>query len=58
MDLFGIVDNLKLHNVVDVTLGATFEFGNGATLGAGFAVPMTGPKPFDVEVLTQLHWRF
>jgi len=58
VDLFGIVDNLKLHNVVDVTLGATFEFGNGATLGTGLVFPMTGPKPFDVELLAQLNWRF
>ena len=55
---FGIFDNAKLHNVVDCTLGGTFEFANRATLGVGFVVPFTGPKPFDVEALAQLNDRF
>jgi hypothetical protein len=58
VNLFNIVDTLKLHNVVDVTLGTTFVFSNRATLGTGLAVPLTGPKPFAVEVLSQLNYRF
>jgi len=57
-DLFGFFDTLKLHNVVDFTLGTTFEFANGATLAVGMATPVTGPKPFDFEVLAQVNFRF
>jgi hypothetical protein len=55
---FGIFDGLKLHNVVDFTFGSTFEFRNRATLGVGLVVPVTGPKPFDVEALVQLNYLF
>lgn len=58
VSLFGIVDDLKLHNVVDLTLGSTLEFSNRATLGVGVAVPVTAPRPFDIEGLAQLNWRF
>jgi hypothetical protein len=55
---FGIFDGVKLHNVVDFTFGSTFEFAGRATLGVGLVVPVTGPKPFDVEALVQLNYRF
>jgi hypothetical protein len=55
---FGIFDGVKLHNVVDFTFGSTFEFAGRATLGVGLVVPVTGPKPFDVEALAQLNYRF
>jgi hypothetical protein len=56
--VFGFFDTEKLHNVIDLTFGATFEFASRATLGAGLVVPVTGPKPFDVEALAQLNYRF
>ena len=43
---------------VDLTLGTTLEFASQATLGLGFAFPLTGPKPFDVEAIAQLNFRF
>jgi hypothetical protein len=55
---FGIFDGVRLHNVVDFTFGSTFEFASRATLGVGVVVPVTGPKPFDVEALAQLNYRF
>jgi hypothetical protein len=55
---FGIFDNVKLHNVLDCTLGGTFELAHRATLGVGLVFPFTGPKPFDVEALAQLNYRF
>jgi hypothetical protein len=55
---FGLFDGLRLHNVVDFTFGSTFEFSNRATLGAGLVVPMTGPRPFDLEAIAQLNYRF
>jgi hypothetical protein len=57
-DVFGFVDPLRVHDVVDVTLGTTFEFGRRATLGTGVALPVTGPKPFDAELLVQLNLLF
>ena len=47
-----------VFDVFDMTIGATILFGNSATLGLGMVVPLTGPKPFDVEVLAQLNYRF
>jgi hypothetical protein len=51
-------DGLRVFDVFDMTIGATILFGNSATLGLGMVVPLTGPKPFDVEVLAQLNYRF
>jgi hypothetical protein len=36
----------------------TFEFNRRSTLAAAIAAPVTGPKPFDFEVLVQFNWRF
>ncbi len=58
VSVFGVTDTLKVHNGVNVTTGATLEFMNNATLGLGLVLPMTGPKPFDVELLAQLNYRF
>jgi hypothetical protein len=58
VNVFGFFDGVKLHNVVDFTVGSTFEFSNRATLGTGFVFPVTGPKPFDFEVIAQLNYRF
>ena len=58
VDIFGFKDGLKLHNVVDFTLGTTFEFSNRSTLGVGVVTPFTGPKPFDLEAIAQFNFRF
>jgi hypothetical protein len=55
---FGILDDVHLNNVVDFTFGASAELQGGATVGLGLAVPVTGPKPFDIELLAQLNYRF
>lgn len=58
-NLFGdFVDDLRVHNTVDFTFGATLELKNRATLGLGLALPVTGLRPFDVEGLVQLNWMF
>jgi hypothetical protein len=54
----GLFDGLLLHDVVDFTLGVTFEFAGKTTLGLGVAAPVTGPKPFDFEGIAQLNYRF
>jgi hypothetical protein len=55
---FGAVDGLRVFDVLDVTLGTTFLLSNGATLGVGGVIPLTGPKPFDIEALVQFNYRY
>jgi hypothetical protein len=43
---------------VDLTTGLTLELHRRTTLAAAFVTPVTGPKPFDFEVLVQLNVRF
>jgi hypothetical protein len=43
---------------VDLTTGVTLELRRTATLAIGFVTPVTGPKPYDFEVLVQLDVRF
>jgi hypothetical protein len=57
-NLFNFSDDLRVHNTVDLTMGATFEIERRATLGMGIAVPVTGLRPFDVELLVQLNMMF
>jgi hypothetical protein len=56
--LFGLIDNIRIPNTLDVTLGTTAVLSNSGTLGVALSVPLTGPKPFDVEVLVQLNYLF
>jgi hypothetical protein len=51
-DLAGTADT------VDLTFGATFELGQRSTLAVAFVTPVTGPRPFDYEILAQLNIRF
>ena len=57
-NLFGILDTFRIVNTVDLTLGTTVEFWNGSTLGVGVVTPVTGPKPFDFEIIAQFNYRF
>jgi hypothetical protein len=43
---------------VDLTAGVTFELCRTSTVAVGFVTPVTGPKPYDFEVLAQLNVRF
>jgi hypothetical protein len=45
-------------DVVDLTLGATFEFKKRGFLAIGVVTPVTGPRPFDVEALVQFNLLF
>jgi hypothetical protein len=45
-------------DLVDITAGVTLEFRKGCTLALGVVTPLTGPRPFDFEVLAQLNIRF
>jgi hypothetical protein len=57
-NIFNFIDNQHIFNTVDFTIGSTFEFAHRATLGTGLAVPVTGGKPFDAEILVQLNLFF
>jgi hypothetical protein len=50
--------NIGGPDILDLTTGATFEFGRGAALAVGLVTPITGPKPFDFEIMTHLNVRF
>jgi hypothetical protein len=50
----------KTINIVDLTVGTTFEFGKALTLAPAFTVPLTGTRnrTFDWEAQLQLNWYF
>lgn len=45
-------------DMVDLTAGVHLEYKDRSSLGVAFAVPVTGPRMFDFEVLAQLRWRY
>lgn len=45
-------------DVVVITSGVHIGLGRSANLALGAAVPVTGPKVFDIEALAQLNWKF
>jgi hypothetical protein len=51
-------DPLGGIDVFDMTAGATLGFGRNAFLTIGVNTPLTGPKPYDIEAIAQLNWRF
>jgi hypothetical protein len=55
---FNFADPSGTPDWVTVTAGGTLELGRRSTLAAGIAVPVTGPKPYDFEVLAQYNLHF
>ncbi len=55
---FDPTDPSGTPDVVVLTGGLTFEFHRSATLAIGVGTPVTGPQPYDLEVLVQFNWRF
>jgi hypothetical protein len=45
-------------DTVDVTAGTVFEFCHQARFAVGGVFPVSGPRPFDFEVVASLNWRF
>jgi hypothetical protein len=45
-------------DIVDMTCATTLEMGDSARLSLGVVTPLTGPKPFDIEVQVQFGWHF
>jgi hypothetical protein len=50
--------NLGTPDWVDLTAGTIVEFCRRSTISAGVCAPVTGAKPFDVEGIVQLNFRF
>ena len=48
---------LGFPDLVDTTVGVQFVF-QRATAGIAFSTPMTGPKPYEYEVMANVNFRF
>jgi hypothetical protein len=55
---FNFIDPAGTADWVTLTGGCTFELGGRSTLAIGGNVPVTGPKPYEFEILAQLNVRF
>jgi hypothetical protein len=55
---FNGFDIVGTADVVNLTSGITFEINHRSTFTFGIVTPVTGPKPFDIEVLAQVNWSF
>jgi len=53
-----LTEPVGVADIVDLTAGVTLGLGKRSTLGIAICAPITGPKPFDVEALAQLNFRF
>jgi hypothetical protein len=51
-------DKAGTPDLVDLTGGVNFEYSDRSALAVGFAVPATGPRPFDFEILAQFRCRY
>jgi hypothetical protein len=56
--VLGSLDPAATPDWVDLTVGTNVEFYQRTRLAVGVVTPVTGPKPFDFEVLAQLRVRF
>src|SRR5262249_8011427 len=55
---FKFSDPAGTPDVVALTTGTIFELGQRSTLAVGIVTPVTGPKPFNWEVLVQFNLHF
>jgi hypothetical protein len=56
--IFRSNDPFAAADIIDLTGAVTFELCGHARLALGAVVPVTGPRPFDVEGLAQFTWLF
>lgn len=54
----GTLGNLDYFDVVNLTLGATVMIFDKATIAAGFGIPLTDNRDYDLEAMLHLNWRF
>ncbi len=55
--VLGLTDPAGNPDLVDITSGIHFEFNDHSSVGVAFAMPVSGPRVFDFEILAQLRWR-
>jgi hypothetical protein len=56
--ILALTDKAGTPDMADVTGGINFEYCDRSDLGVGFAVPLTGPRMFDFEILAQVRCRY
>jgi hypothetical protein len=49
---------VSVPDLVVLTGGVEVGFGTGTSVNVGVATPVTGPRPFDVEAVLQLNFRY
>jgi hypothetical protein len=49
---------ITVPDLVVLTQGVQIGLGSGTTVNLAVGVPVTGPKPFDVEGIFQLNFRY
>jgi hypothetical protein len=57
-DAFDILDPAGTPDWVTLTVGTTFGVGERCLLTLAAAAPVTGPRPFDYELILQYNFRF
>jgi hypothetical protein len=55
---FNMTDLAGTADIVDLTTGVTFQLWRRTTWSVAVVTPVTGPRPFNFEALTQLNVRF
>jgi hypothetical protein len=56
--VFTLTDPFGTDDAVVLTPGLHFGLANNVALGTAVAIPVTGPKPFEIEAIVQLDWFF
>jgi hypothetical protein len=54
----GTTDPAGTSDTVDLTLSNAVELHQRARLITGLIIPVSGPRPFNFEIMTALNWRF
>jgi hypothetical protein len=55
---FDFTDPAGTSDWMSLTLGTTFQLFRRSMLAVGGNFPVTGPKPYDFEILCQFNWFF
>jgi hypothetical protein len=53
-----LTDPAGTADMINLTAGFHFECNDKSSMGVAFAVPLTGPRPFDFEILAQFRVRY
>jgi hypothetical protein len=53
-----LTDPAGTPDMIDLTAGLHLEYQDKSSMGVAFAVPVSGPRMFDFEILAQFRWRY